>query len=228
MNKTIRCRVFFFIFFLTFFVVMDIFKEMPLAGESSAPDNMVLIPGGKFLFGDTKQEITLKDFYIDKTEVTNEEFKKFQSGQIYPPQEGKFPVREISWFDAADYCKWAGKRLPTEEEWEKAARGTDGRRYPWGTKFESKRANTAEMGGKVAAVGSFPTGASPYGVLDMSGNVWEWTDNWYGDEKKYKVIRGGSYFEPGEDMTQLTKKLKSIPDDTHEYIGFRCVKDSEK
>jgi iron(II)-dependent oxidoreductase len=228
MNKTIRCGVSLFLFFLIFFLVIDSSKEISIAGESSAPDNMVLIPEGKFLSGEMKKEVDLKAFYIDKTEVTNEEFKKFQSGHVYPPQEGKFPAREISWFDAADYCKWAGKRLPTEDEWEKAARGTDGRRYPWGPKFEPKRANSSDMGGKAAAVGSFPTGASPYGVLDMAGNVWEWTDSWYGDDKKYKAVRGGSYFEPGEDMSQVTKRLKSIPDDTHEYIGFRCAKSPEK
>lgn len=202
------------------------FVENAYAEESSAPENMVLIPGGKFLYGEAKKEVSLKAFYIDKYEVTNEEFKKFQPGHKYAPQDAKHPVKEIPWMDAVEYCKWAGKRLPTEEEWEKAARGTDGRKYPWGNRFDPEKANTAEKGGKPATVGSFPKGASPYGIQDMAGNVWEWTDSWFGDDKKYIVVRGGSYFEPGEDFTQVTKKLRSIPDDAHEYIGFRCAKDA--
>ncbi len=202
-------------------------QQNAFAEDPRAPENMVLVPGGKFLYGEGKKETTLKAFYIDKYEVTNEDFKKFRGEHTFSAKEGKYPVREISFFDAEEYCKWAGKRLPTEEEWEKAARGTDGRKFPWGEKFEAKRANTSEAGGKVLAVGSFEKGASPYGVHDMAGNVWEWTDSWFGADKKYRVMRGGSYFEPGESMSQTTKKLRSIPDDIHEYLGFRCVKSAE-
>ena len=202
-------------------------QQNAFAEDPKTPENMVLVPGGKFLFGEGKKETSLKAFYIDKYEVTNEDFKKFREEHTFSAKEGKFPVRDISFFDAEAYCKWAGKRLPTEEEWEKAARGTDGRKFPWGEKFEAKRANTSEAGGKVLAVGSFEKGASPYGVHDMAGNVWEWTDSWFGGDKKYRVMRGGSYFEPGESMAQVTKKLRSIPDDIHEYLGFRCVKSAE-
>ncbi len=227
MNRIIHCAGLVSFFVLLILIGTGVGK-MAFAQGSDAPENMVSIPGGKFFYGDGKKEVSLRGFYIYKYEVTYEEVKKFQSSYAYPPPEAKYPVREISWFDAADYCKWAGKRLPTEEEWEKAARGTDGRKYPWGNNYEPKRANTAEMGSKVAAVGMFEKGASFYGVQDMAGNVWEWTDSWSGEDKKYRVTRGGSYFEPGEDMSQVTKKLRSIPDDVHEYIGFRCVKDAEK
>lgn len=202
-------------------------QQNAFAEDARAPENMVLVPGGKFLFGEGKKETSLKAFYIDKYEVTNEEFKKFRGEHTFSAKEGKFPVRDISYFDAEEYCKWAGKRLPTEEEWEKAARGTDGRKYPWGEKFDAKMANTTESGGKVAPVGSFEKGVSPYGIYDMAGNVWEWTDSWFGADKKYRVMRGGSYFEAGASMSQTTKRLRSIPDDIHEYLGFRCAKSAE-
>ncbi len=222
MKRTLKGGGFFLAVLFIFLVGSSI------AEEPTAPEGMVLIPAGDFLYGEGKKKISLKDFYIDKYEVTNEEFKKFRPEQRFDPKEADHPAREISWFDADEYCKWAGERLPTEEEWEKAARGKDGRIYPWGNKYDPRKANAAEMGGKVVTVGSFEKGVSPYGVYDMAGNVWEWTDNWYGDDKKYKVIRGGSYFEPGEDFVKVTARLRSIPDDMHEYIGFRCVKDVAK
>jgi len=208
-------------------IAVTLERQNAFAEDTKAPEHIVLVPGGKFLYGEDKKEITLKAFYIDKYEVTNEDFKKFREEHTFSAKEGKFPVRDISFFDAEEYCKWAGKRLPTEEEWEKAARGTDGRKFPWGGEFEAKMANTSESGGKVVAVGGFEKGVSPYGVHDMAGNVWEWTDSWFGADKKYRVMRGGSYFENGESMSQTTKRLRSIPDDIHEYLGFRCVKSAE-
>jgi len=227
-HRMIRCAASVALLLFTLIGIATISeKQNVFAEDSKAPENMVLVPGGKFLYGENKKETSLKAFYIDKYEVTNEDYKKIKTEHAFPSKEGKYPVREMSWFDADEYCKGAGKRLPTEEEWEKAARGTTGRKYPWGEKFEAKATNTAEAGGKVAAVGSFEKGVSPYGVHDMAGNVWEWTDSWFGADKKYRVMRGGSYFEPGESMAQVTKKLRSIPDDIHEYLGFRCVKSAE-
>jgi len=193
------------------------------ANFANADDDMVLIKGGKFLFGEDKKKIEVGDFYIDKYEVTNAQYKKFRSEHTFPASKEDFPVVEISYFDAEEYCKSAGKRIPKPEEWEKAARGTDGRIYPWGDKFDSKNINSVEAAkdGPVK-VGTFEKGKSPYGVYDMAGNVSEWTDSW-DNKKQYRITRGGSYFD-GADLNKTTSTLMSIPDDVHEYIGFRCVK----
>jgi serine/threonine-protein kinase len=206
--------------FIPLIIILTLFAS---AGNINADDDMVLIPRGKFMFGDGKKKIELKEFYIDKYEVTNSQYKKFRPEHTFPAEKADFPVVEITYFDAEEYCKWAGKRLPTAEEWEKAARGEDGRIFPWGNKFDSKNANTSEAGtGGPVNVGSFKSGKSPYGVYDMSGNVWEWVDAW-NPKKQYRFVRGGSYFE-GEDLNRTTSSLMSIPDDMHEYIGCRCAK----
>ena len=189
--------------------------------------DMVLIPGGKFIYGKdgAKQEISLPGFMIDKYEVTNDQYAKINPGHHheYEPGEGDLPAGWVSQIDAGEYCKTLGKRLPTEQEWEKAARGTDGRIYPWGNEFDESAAVTSETAGKAMVVGSRPKGASPFGVMDMSGNVWEWTDS-YND--RYAILRGGSYFEDSS-YAKVTSALRSIPDDSKQYVGFRCVKSTE-
>lgn len=202
------------------FIVMAI---LIFSNISTAADDMVLIPGGKFLFGEDKKKIEVGEFYIDKYEVTNAQFKKVKPEYTFPTGKEDFPVTEISYFDTEEYCKEVGKRIPTSVEWEKAARGTDGRLYPWGDKFDSKKINSSEAGkdGPVK-VGSFEKGKSPYGVYDMSGNVWEWVDAW-DSKKQYRITRGGSYFD-GEDLNKTISTLMSIPDDVHGYIGFRCAR----
>lgn len=194
------------------------------ANIANAADDMVIIPGGKFLYGEDKKKIEIGDFYIDKYEVTNAQYKKFKSEHTFTAGKEDFPVTEISYFDAEEYCKGGGKRIPKAEEWEKAARGADGRIYPWGDKFDSKKSNSSEAAkGGTVKVGSFEKGKSPYGVYDMSGNVSEWIDAW-DSKKQYRLTRGGSYFD-GADLNKTTSTLMSIPDDVHEYIGFRCAKD---
>jgi len=159
------------------------------------------------------RNIFLPGFYIDKYELTNERYKIFTYAAgyplppswdwekgVYPDGRGNHPVNNVTWFDALAYCKWAGKRLPTEEEWEKAARGPLGNRYPWGMEYDENKANLTT--GDTVPVGSYETDKSFYGVYDMGGNLMEWVDAWYepypgskmknGDfGKKFRILRGG-------------------------------------
>ncbi|MBI5344274.1 MAG: SUMF1/EgtB/PvdO family nonheme iron enzyme [Deltaproteobacteria bacterium] len=159
-----------------------------------------------------ERKLELPDFYMDKTEVTNRMYKEFVvatgrrppfnwAGGAYRPDMAERPAAFVSWHDADEFCKWKKKRLPTEAEWEKAARGADGRRFPWGNEFDIKKTNTLGEHGGPTPAGFFKDGASPYGALDMAGNVQEWTDDWYkpypGNDfndddygEKSKVVRG--------------------------------------
>ena len=189
-----------------------------------AANEMIPIPAGKFLYGNEKKTIELKAFEIQKTEVSWEEYQKVVKDASFEKGKEKHPAAEVSYFDAENYCKAIGGRLPTMEEWQKAARGSDGRNYPWGNEFREGLANTSESGATgTTPVGSFQGGKSPYGVLDMAGNVWEWVDAW-DTSKRYRYAVGGSYFE-NQSKNSTTSSLTSIPDDIHLYIGFRCVKD---
>jgi len=188
------------------------------------PHGMLLVPAGKFIYGTAGKTKNLKGFYIQKNEVTEAEAKKIIKDAILEKGKEHYPATEISYFDAEQYCKAIGARLPTMDEWEKAARGTDGRTYPWGNDFKDNAANTSETGKKgTVPVGSYALGKSPYGMNDMAGNVWEWVDAWDA-AKRYRFVMGGSYFE-GANNNTTTSSLKSIPDDVHPYVGFRCAKD---
>jgi len=209
--------------------ILTILLVMPMAafaasGEKSIDyDEMVAVPAGKFIYGKVyaKQEIDLPAFKIDKYEVTNEQYAKIVLDHKYYPEEIHMPAVFVSQDEAADYCKSVDKRLPSEEEWEKAARGTDGRLYPWGNKFDEAAAVTSETAdGKVSEVGTREKGKSPYGAMDMAGNVWEWTSSF---EDRYSILRGGSFYEESWAST-VVKKLTSIPEDGKDYIGFRCAK----
>jgi len=244
------------------------------AGENQT-GNMVYIPAGEFIMGSSpadgrvgisigvdelpKHRVYLKAFYIDRYEVTNEEYEKFVKATGHPPPvstkhklyswvngkpprgQEKLPVTNVTWYDADAYCRWAGKRLPTEAEWEKAARGTDGRQWPWGNKFIPGRCNTKYQGaGKILPVGSVPGDRSPYGVYDMCGNVSEWTSSWYkpypGSKlkrkefgEKYKVVRGGSWVLPYLPYSRVPYRANASPPEfKHRSIGFRCAKDADK
>lgn len=161
----------------------------PPPGEPVA--GMALIPAGQFINGPEgkEQRISLPAFSMDVYEVTNAEYAKVRPHD-YPADKANHPVVNVSWYDAKRYCEAVGKRLPTEQEWEKAARGTDGRHYPWGDTWDPKRANSDNRFGGTTPVGQFPLGKGPYGLFDMAGNVWEWTASEQGGNK---VLRGGSW-----------------------------------
>jgi formylglycine-generating enzyme required for sulfatase activity len=218
------------------------------------PVEMAAVPAGDFLMGSDDPEADLDErpvarihvetFWIDRVEVTNARYGVcFEAGACSLPIALAFgeatkpdhPVAIVGWTQAAAYCRWVGKRLPTEAEWEKAARGVDARRYPWGSRFEPDRANAGYTAG-TAAAGSYAGGASPYGVLDMAGNVWEWTSSLYrpypydpGDGREEptargaRVNRGGSWYY-GAWYVRTTYRATA----NHIYrriadLGFRCA-----
>lgn len=195
-------------------------QEVP----KGSPAGMALVPGGPFIYGpsENEQKIDLLAFYIDLYEVTNQAYAEVKP---YPYPEGRdtHPVVGVSWYDAQRHCEAVGKRLPTEQEWEKAARGTDGRRYPWGDIFDPTKANTGRRFGGITPVDKFSEGRSPYGVYDLLGNVWEWTAS---EDGANKVVRGGLWFD-----TVIGTKASyrnSFPPRKHlDYIGFRCAKDAK-
>ncbi|MBI5137710.1 MAG: SUMF1/EgtB/PvdO family nonheme iron enzyme [Nitrospirae bacterium] len=219
---------------------------------------MLKIPGGPFILGDDSrhadegpmQEWSVATFYLDRLEVTNSDYHRFVMatgaeppahwGAHRPPAAiGDHPVTYVSWYDARDYCAWRGKRLPTEFEWEKAARGDEGLKFPWGDVFDATLANTPQSGiGHTTPVGRFPNGASPYGALDMAGNVWEWTDSWYrpypGNARSnpnygevYRIVRGGSWFDCEFYKCGISAPTFNrgffIPNTRNDTFGFRCA-----
>ncbi len=234
------------------------------------PVPMVAIPAGEFLMGSPEgkgradewpqRSVYLDAFAIDQVEVTNERYMTFvtATGHRNPPNPygtgplvsikgiEQLPVVQTTWYDAKAYCSWVKKRLPTEAEWEKAARGTDGRLFPWGNEpATSKRANFDrewEEEKTLHSVGSLPGGDSPYGVKDMAGNAREWVSDWYdpdyykqapnrnpqGPEKKGVVrsIRGGSWHSPVADITTTARGRGGFALQTH-GTGFRCVRSLE-
>lgn len=249
-------------------------SHMNFFAAEKMPVDMVYIPAGWFEMGSNESDgrvgmtigvdemprhkVYVKNFYIDRFEVTNIQFLNFlvNSGDPYRPShweeresfskgEEKHPVVDIDWMDADAYCKWVGKRLPTEVEWEKAARGPDGRTWPWGNRYEKDMANTTESGRMwTAPVGSYPGDISPYGVYDMVGNVREWVDGWYvpypGNTVSinyytgpYRVLRGGSYettlhrYGRAAARYSITSTLATRGHTWHSNFdhGFRCAKD---
>lgn len=199
------------------------------------------------------RQVSLPAFYIDKLEVTHEQYARFLSatgrpapvdwpGGKMPPKLARYPVVNVTWDDATAYARWAGKRLPTEAEWEKAARGTDGRVYPWGNSAAGRKVGSgADTKEHLWPVGSFPDDLSPYGVMDLAGNAWEWTASWYeaypGQEgveleqgHKFRVIRGGGAIDyyGAVSSRRCADRARSTPYGTYDALGFRCVMDVPK
>jgi len=211
-----------------------------------------------------EHKLTLPAFLMDKLEVTTALYCRFLNetkptpdaargcfglpqympialagGQWQPVQgKEKFPMTNVTWYGANAYAKWAGKRLPTEAEWEKAARGTDGRKFPWGADFNAGLMRFGQD--NIGPVGEKPAGASPYGCLDMAGNAWEWTSSLFkpypyvaddGREDatnttERRVARGGSW--SGEPyIATTTYRFRPYPEDAYTFLGFRCAKDAE-
>ncbi|MDA1195558.1 MAG: SUMF1/EgtB/PvdO family nonheme iron enzyme [Planctomycetota bacterium] len=196
---------------------------------------MMLVPAGAFLFGAENDRVTLPPYYIDKFPVTNREYEAFcrATGYRFPKywSEDRFrnpdaPVVGVSLSDAQKFARWVGKQLPSEEQWEKACRGVDGRLFPWGD--DAATAEHACFGrdaakGATDPVESHPLGFSPYGVGEMAGNVWEWTGTESEEGDSANVIKGGCYNDPPE-LLRGAVRLEAAPKDKFENIGFRCVK----
>ena len=202
---------------------------------------MVLVPAGAFLMGSDDpladpderplRSVHVPAFYIDRVEVTNADYARFDPEHRYAPDAADFPVTGRSLAQARAYAEWAGKRLPTLPEWEKAARGTDGRLYPWGMAYETGRANIGS-GDALAAVGTHPAGASPYGVQDMTGNAWEWVDEVFEDRRAFgtasksrEIIKGGAFSYSAYQGRVSYNGFEAIGSTCND-IGFRCVKDA--
>ena len=225
----------------------------------SLKEDMALIPKGSFLRGynaggyDEKPEgpVTLDAYWIDRYEVTYGNYLAFVTATGHRKPISRYvkhfeklsgptqPAVYVSWEDAQEYCRYRGARLPTEAEWEKAARGTSAFLWPWGNQDKQGWANTGNQDPVelTAPVGSFPRDRSPFGMYDMDGNAMEWVSDWYQEDSYkesqpnpkgpadglYKVIRGASWATTGHE-TRLTIRLKMIPDFRDTTIGFRCAK----
>jgi formylglycine-generating enzyme required for sulfatase activity len=227
---------------------------------------MVYVPVGEFLMGSTDSDPMTQDdekpqhtvyldaFWIDRTEVTNAQYKKCVSAGACRASsyanDSQFngdnqPVVGMDWNDAQAYCQWAGRQLPTEAQWEKAARGADGRIYPWGNQpatceyavMDDVSGNGCGKGHTAWPVGSKPKGVSPYGALDMAGNVWEWVADWYDDKYyanspsrnpqgpssgQFRVMRGAS-LDNDPTCARAACRYSRTPVDRGNNFGFRCV-----
>lgn len=215
--------------------------------EGYMPPGMVLVPAGEFIFGvdggapdeRPQRKIHLDAFYIDKFEVTNREFAEVFPNHVYEPRFAEFPVSGVTWSQANEYARAVGKRLPSEKEWEKAARGADGRQYPWGNTFDAELCNSKANDPQAPMkVGQFRGGASPYGAMDMAGNVYEWTADWYQPYEGntdikveygqvFRVLRGGSYQSDQFEVRSPRRHYDRVENARADY-GFRCAMDARQ
>jgi formylglycine-generating enzyme required for sulfatase activity len=201
-------------------------------------DDMALVPSSEFVFGPNHTRIQLKDFYIDRFPVTNEEYRRFVLatnrqppihwfGYEFLKYAAKFPVVCVTLQDALEYARWLGKRLPSEAEWEKTCRGSAGRLYPWGDSYEPQRANLWEEGrGLLREVTAFESGTSPYGCYDLLGNAMEWTMTMEPSRRKVWIVKGASCLTPASLAKSFNRIYCYKPLQASYYIGFRCVRDA--
>jgi formylglycine-generating enzyme required for sulfatase activity len=229
---------------------------------------MVLVPEGELRMGNERgrsglraagqnegpvHSVHVRAFYIDRFEVTNQHYRRFceATGRPSPADPSAFPgylnrldypVINVSWDDAKAFADWAGKRLPTEAEWERAARGGDSRLYPWGNEYQAGKANLQDAAPipSIAAVGSFQEDRSPFDVMDMAGNVFEWVEDRYAlypgnpgkfadSERSHRVVRGGGFLL-GKDIARTTNRGSQLPQiqrGRDSFIGFRCSVDAD-
>lgn len=243
---------------------LDRLRKFKGAGLSVTETTMIEIPAGEFTMGlDGVQalederpahRVWLDTFAIDQYEVTTAQYAEFfNSENRVPPwqwetielsRHSERPVVGVSWHDAEAYCRWKGKRLPTEAEWEKSARGTDGRSYPWGNQAPTNECANFALGARfsydlvLAPVQSHPQGRSPYGLHHMAGNAYEWVQDWYAidyyegsadrnptgpEQGQFKVVRGGSWSDLPKYLLAYGR-FKLPPDTRNSYTGFRCAK----
>ena len=211
------------------------------AATLAAPEGMVLVPAGAFLSGERKVPRTLRAFAIDTVPVTEGDYKEYLAATRKTPREGgpgtrgpqfnKYPVTHITWHEANEFAEFHGKRLPTVYEWEKAARGPDGRKYPFGNTYrpECGRIRMSQDQPRFegpAPVGGHPSGASPCGALDMAGNVLEWTCSARrAGERFFRAVKGACYKDGTPELARCTSMQYLKPESAEAFIGFRCVKD---
>lgn len=225
------------------------------------PSNMVMVPKGEFTMGssehsdETPHPVVLENYHIDKYEVSNADYKEFMKSTMHPapaywddPRLNKLnqPVVGVNWYDANTYCEWQGKRLPTEAEWERAAKGPQGNHFPWGHKIDPTRANYGQNEGLTMPVDSYPSGVSGYGAYNMAGNVFEWVADWYdpnyfkvspalnpqgppngynfANQGPVKVLKGGSWLAPQTSL-HTSHRFWNQPENNSYGVGlgFRCA-----
>lgn len=250
-------------------------QDAPQSDSSPCPGEMAAVPGGTFRMGSTDgdpderpvHEVTITGFCIDRTEVTVEGYRRCVAAQSCRPAQDDdldhtadgheesrdapaalHPINGVSWDDAQAFCAWRGARLPTEAEWEYAARGSDGRAFPWGNERPTSENLLASSQiecnrppcGRTQPVGQRNEGASPFGALDMAGNVWEWVADWYGPYRAtperdpsgpgsgtHRVLRGGGFDMSRGDALRSANRSRGPQSSRSPFVGFRCARPIE-